>query len=73
VRAVHNTGFQRIVRPAMCVPGHSTQHVSTAMPTPALRLPPQGRATVEMGLTFKSARDNGVKGGVLRIVSRPPL
>lgn len=28
----------------------------------------QGRATVEMGLTFKTARDNGIKGGTLRIV-----
>ena len=31
--------------------------------------PSQGRATVEMGLTFKSARDNGIKGGTMRIVS----
>jgi hypothetical protein len=32
----------------------------------------QGRATVEMGLTFKTARDNGIKGGVIRIVSLAP-
>jgi cyclophilin family peptidyl-prolyl cis-trans isomerase len=29
----------------------------------------KGRATVEMGLTFKSARDNGIKGGTMRIVA----
>jgi cyclophilin family peptidyl-prolyl cis-trans isomerase len=28
----------------------------------------KGRATVEMGLTFKTARDNGIKGGLIRIV-----
>ena len=36
---------------------------------PVVRLALQGRATVEMGLTFKSARDNGIKGGTMRIVS----
>ncbi len=33
-----------------------------------IRVFPQGRATVEMGLTFKTARDNGIKGGLIRIV-----